>query len=329
MSQFAGESFAYSGSVVAARQAATISAADSGASSTFGHERLSSIVTSSSRAHVSAYSCGREAADGDPERQPELAQTRQRLGEEAVAPRVGEPDRVQHPDVGLGDPDGRVPAARQRRHGLRHEGVELPRRLGRGQRVEAAAGVKQHGRHRPFHAEALPLAADLDRAAVAGAVAAGHRGFPGELGGRAQALGPLPASAPARRRARRDRLSLSLSACGDQDRVDDHLGVRDERSSLRMPFRAEAQDRRRPVELRRQVRQRRDPDPAPDEQRPLDVEAEAVPERAEDVERVAGSEGAQRLRSRARSGRSGTRAPREARGRGSSAAAAAVPAPRA
>src|SRR5439155_17072028 len=55
-SQLAGESFAYSGSAVAARHAATISAADSGASSTFGHDRLSSMVTSSSRAQVSAYS---------------------------------------------------------------------------------------------------------------------------------------------------------------------------------------------------------------------------------------------------------------------------------
>src|SRR5436190_2574718 len=33
----------------------------------------------------------------------------------------------------------------------------------------------------PFHAEALELAADLDRAAVAGAVAARHRRFPSEL----------------------------------------------------------------------------------------------------------------------------------------------------
>jgi hypothetical protein len=55
-SQLAGESFAYRGSAVAARQAATISAADSGASSTFGQDRFSSIVTSWSRAQVSAYS---------------------------------------------------------------------------------------------------------------------------------------------------------------------------------------------------------------------------------------------------------------------------------
>src|SRR5881394_1619464 len=37
-----------------------------------------------------------------------------------------------------------------------------------------------------FHAEALELAVDLDGAAVAGAVAAGHRGLPGELRVRGQ-----------------------------------------------------------------------------------------------------------------------------------------------
>src|SRR3954469_9052698 len=39
---------------------------------------------------------------------------------------------------------------------------------------------------RPFHAEPLELAADLDDAAVAGAVPAGHRRFPGELRVRGQ-----------------------------------------------------------------------------------------------------------------------------------------------
>ena len=51
----AAESFAYSGSLVARRQTATISAAESAASSTFGHERLSSIASMSAKpAHVSA-----------------------------------------------------------------------------------------------------------------------------------------------------------------------------------------------------------------------------------------------------------------------------------
>src|SRR5919198_1950268 len=35
--------------------------------------------------------------------------------------------------------------------------------------------------HRTFHAQPLELAADLDRAPVAGAVPAGHRRLPGEL----------------------------------------------------------------------------------------------------------------------------------------------------
>ena len=52
---WAADSFAYSGSPVARRQAATISAAESAASSTLGHERLSSIASIwSRRAQVSA-----------------------------------------------------------------------------------------------------------------------------------------------------------------------------------------------------------------------------------------------------------------------------------
>jgi hypothetical protein len=58
MSRVAGESFAYSGFAVAALAAATSSAAVSGASSTFGHERFSSIATISvslsSRSHTAS-----------------------------------------------------------------------------------------------------------------------------------------------------------------------------------------------------------------------------------------------------------------------------------
>ena len=46
------------------------------------------------------------------------------------------------------------------------------------------------------------------------------------------------------------------------------------------------------AELLREVRERRDADAAADEQRPLDVEPEAVAERAEDVDRLARLEGA-------------------------------------
>ena len=68
----------------------------------------------------------------------------------------------------------------------------------------------------------------------------------------------------------------------------DHLGVRHQRGRLRVPLRAEAEDRGRRAEPRGEVGQRRDPDAAADEKRPLDVEPEAVPERPEDVDRVAG-----------------------------------------
>ena len=48
ISELAGDSLAKSRAFVSLRHAATISAADSGASSTFGHERLSSITSTSS-----------------------------------------------------------------------------------------------------------------------------------------------------------------------------------------------------------------------------------------------------------------------------------------
>ena len=101
--------------------------------------------------------------------------------------------------------------------------------------------------HRPFDAEALQLAVDLDRAAVAGAVAARHRRLPGELGVRARARAAPPASAPARTRARRARRS-SGQELGDVDRLDADLGVRDERRGLGVPLGAEAEDRRRAAE---------------------------------------------------------------------------------
>ena len=56
--------------------------------------------------------------------------------------------------------------------------------------------------------------------------------------------------------------------------------VRDERRRLGVRRRAEAEQRRRLAEPLGEVRQRRDPDPAADEQRALDVEVEAVAERA-------------------------------------------------
>src|SRR5581483_7099254 len=59
---------------------------------------------------------------------------------------------------------------------------------------------------------------------------------------------------------------------------------REERGGGRLLGRAEAEDRRRPLERLRQVGQRGDADAAADEQRSPHVEPEAVPERAEDRE---------------------------------------------
>src|SRR5579884_1990072 len=83
-----------------------------------------------------------EADDADPERNTELVQAREVVGEEAVATGIREADRVEHPVSGLGDPRRRASLARQRRDGLRHESVELPRDIRRRQRVETAARVE-------------------------------------------------------------------------------------------------------------------------------------------------------------------------------------------
>ena len=74
------------------------------------------------------------------------SQTRQRLAQEGVPPGIRQPDRVEHPELRLGDANRRVPLARLRRHGLGDERVERLRDLRRRQRVEAAGRVqeKQH-----------------------------------------------------------------------------------------------------------------------------------------------------------------------------------------
>ena len=66
-----------------------------------------------------------------------------------------------------------------------------------------------------------------------------------------------------------------------------------------MVLAAEAEHGRRTLERLGEVRQRRDPDPAADEQRPRHVEPEAVAERAEDGDLVAGLERGERARARA------------------------------
>ena len=80
--------------------------------------------------------------------------------------------------------------------------------------------------------------------------------------------------------------------------LDDDLGVRDEHRRLGVPLGAEAEHRRGRAEALREVGQRRDPDPAADEERPLDVQAKAVPERPEDVDRLSRLERRERPRPR-------------------------------
>ena len=83
---------------------------------------------------------------------------------------------------------------------------------------------------------------------------------------------------------------------GHVRRLDHDLGVRHELARLGVPRAAEAEHRRRIPKPLGEVRQRGDPDPAADEQRPLDVEPEAVAEWAEDRDPVSGLERAERAR---------------------------------
>ena len=97
--------------------------------------------------------------------------------------------------------------------------------------------------HRPFDAEPPQLAVDLDRAAVAGAVAARHRRLPGELGVRARAARSAASigSGPAREHV----AGLVGQELGDVGRLEADLGVRDERRRLGVPLAPEAEERGR------------------------------------------------------------------------------------
>ena len=81
--------------------------------------------------------------------------------------------------------------------------------------------------------------------------------------------------------------------------IERDLGAREERSRLGVVGRAKAEDRRNVSEHLGDVGKGRDPDAATDDQRVPDIEVEAVPERAKDVEPVAGMQGAQGAGSRA------------------------------
>ena len=169
---------------------------------------------------------------------------------------------------------------------------------GRGEGVQAARGVEDHaaaasrghgrgltpdvaGEDGALDAEAGEAAVDLDGAAVARSVAAGHRGLPRELGARRQPpdcfehrLGPAG-----------EDVEAGLEGVGHEGGLDHDLGVREgERlpaawSSVRKPRIAGGAPRR----SERYGKGAR-PIPPPDEERALDVEPNPFPSGPEDID---------------------------------------------
>ena len=153
---------------------------------------------------------------------------------------------------------------------------------------EALRSRTRHARaqYRALEAEADVAAVARDDAAVAGAVAAGHRRLAGELRARHEALERVEHRL---RAAGEDVARLGGQRLGDERRVEHDLRVRDERRGLGVVRGAEPEQRRRRAEPLREVRQRRDPDAAADEERPLDGEVVSLPERPRHGDPVAGA----------------------------------------
>src|SRR4029077_15494351 len=84
-------------------------------------------------------------------------------------------------------------------------------------------------KHGPLHAQTLELAVDLDRAAVAGAVAARHWRLPGELGVR---RGTLDRAEHRLRPARENVPGAFGQHVRDENGVEDDLGAGQERRRL-------------------------------------------------------------------------------------------------
>ena len=179
--------------------------------------------------------------------------------------------------------------------------------------------------HRPFDAEALQLAVDLHRTAIAGAVAAGHGRLPRELRARTAVADRVEH----RLRTAREHVVAVRDQLGDERRIDRNLCSRKQR---RRPLRdARSESRARPAGS---AGSPRDTAAAPSRCRRR---------RAADARRRGGSRSradrgrrstrpARARRARqfpGRSDRSGTQARRAARGRARARAAAAGPAPRA
>ena len=147
MSHVAGESFAYSGLPVAARAAATSCAAVSGASSTFGQDRFSSMVTTSSCPSSRSHMCAKSAAEKPPtETQmgtPSAASRGRFCSRNRSMPGFWRPIELSIPASDLRDARWRVSFASERRDRLRHERVEASGDVRRGQRVKATGCIEK------------------------------------------------------------------------------------------------------------------------------------------------------------------------------------------
>ena len=111
--------------------------------------------------------------------------------------------------------------------------------------------------------------------------------------------------------------------------VDHDVRAREQRRSLGVMLAPEAEHGRRLTERLGQVRKGRDADASTYEQRPWDVDVEAVAERAEHVNRLSRPKGAERLGSAAEGFDEERELPRRRKAEAHRAAAEAVPAPRA
>ena len=148
-----GVSFTISGLAVRGRTASSSAAVSPGSAPisspvlTFGHETLSSIAATSARAATAATSSPTSASarahDVDDQRHRERRELGQVLGQEALEPLVGQPDRVDHAGAQLPQPGRRVALARGERDRLgdeRGEREALEQRLAErapgGDRVE-------------------------------------------------------------------------------------------------------------------------------------------------------------------------------------------------
>ena len=109
---------------------------------------------------------------------------------------------------------------------------------------------------------------DLDRAPVTGSVAAGHRRLPGELGVGSE----RPNRLEHRLGPAREHVHSRGDQLGDERGLDADLGIGHELCRLARASRSGSRARPAGGPGLREERQRRDPDPAADEQRPLHVE---------------------------------------------------------